>query len=433
MTFTIKPSRWTSLFLETLGALAIVLTLTIAGVSWAETETEDTASELAVPPHDSEPGGTGSSLAVVPVAEAVADAVAEPLAEELVAPALHATFLGDEYVEATEPASDLFMFGRTAISRANIEDNALVFAQFAEVRDGRIDGDLLVGGERMVIDAPVGGDVYAFGGELHILEGGMVGGDILSATGKIIVEGKVGGRITGGSGAVVIDGVVGEVCDLEVGQMKIGENAVIAGDLCYSAPEPATIADGAQVMGDTQYTVATHDDWDSAHEDDDEGGILGWFVWHLWLLLAALVTGSVLIRISGPAARRTSDALLTQPGRSLGLGFVAMILIPAASAMAMVLIVPLPLGMIGMALYGIALYVTGLIASHALGRALLRRFTGLDEVSPYGSLALGLVIVHLFLAIPFFGFLARLVIVSAGLGALWVASRNGADPEPDAA
>ena len=186
------------------------------------------------------------------------------------------------------------------------------------------------------------------------------------------------------------------------------------------------------VAGATDFTVAVHDDWEHG-DDDDDGSIIGWLFWHTWLFLAALLTGSVLIRISGPAARRTADALTKQTGRSLGLGFVAMIVIPVASFLAIVTVLPLPLGMIGFALYGIALYVTGLIASHALGRALLRRFTGLDEVSASGSLALGLVIVHLFLAIPFVGFLARLAIVSAGLGALWVASRNHSTPEPDAA
>ncbi|MDP7111906.1 MAG: response regulator [Myxococcota bacterium] len=192
-----------------------------------------------------------------------------------------------------------------------------------------------------------------------------------------------------------------------------------------TAYEEHAVEAGAVIGGVTDFTAVVGDDCEGCGDDDD-GSIVGWLFMHIWLFLAALLTGSVLIRITGPAAGRTSAALLGQPGRSLGLGFVAMIVIPVASLMAIGLVIPMPLGFIGLALYGIAFYVTGLIAAHAVGRALMRRFTGRDEVSPYASLAVGLLVVQFFLAIPFVGFLARMAILSAGLGALWVASQDQA-------
>lgn len=432
MRFTTQTSRWTRFLLELTAVITFAATLSVAAVAVAETEAE--AEAEGRPTETGTETEVGTAAVAEAVAEVVAEVAAEPLAEEVIAPTLHATFLGDQHVEATEPANDLFLFGQHAVSRAEVEDNALVFAQYAEIREGHVDGDLMIGGETMVIDAPISGDVYAVGGELHIADDAVVGGDVHLAAGKLVVDGTVGGRIAGGAGAAIINGVVGEVRNLEIGELVLGEDAHVAGDLIYSAPEPATIADGAVVGGTTDFTLAVHEHGEGFHYDDgdDDDSILGWMFTHTWLFLAALLTGAVLIRISGPAARRTADALQDQPGRSLGLGFVAMIVIPIASMLAIVTLLPLPLGMIGMALYGIALYVTGLIASHALGRALLRRFTGREEVSAYGSLALGLVIVHLFLAIPFVGFLTRLVIVSAGLGALWVASRNHGTFESDA-
>ena len=415
MRFTTHPSRWTRLMLELMGVLAFVTTLSVSAVAVAQTETETAAETVAET-----------------VAEAVAEAVAEPLAEEVIEPTLHATFLGDEYVEATEPASDVFLFGKQAVISTEVQDNALLVAQVAEVRDGFVDGDLLAVGEVITIDAPVAGDVYAFGGTLQIKDEGVVGGDIYIGAGKLVVEGKVGGQIQGGVGAAFIDGPVGEICELEVGELRLGENAHIAGDLVYSAPEQAIIEGGAVIAGVTQFTEVVSEECEGC-DDDDDGSILGWLFMHIWLFLAALLTGSVLIRITGPAASRTSAALLGQPGRSLGLGFVAMIVIPVASLMAIALVIPMPLGFIGLALYGIAFYVTGLIAAHAVGRALMRRFTGRDEVSPYASLAVGLLVVQFFLAIPFVGFLARMAILSAGLGALWVASRDSAPLTPDAA
>jgi len=135
----------------------------------------------------------------------------------------------------------------------------------------------------------------------------------------------------------------------------------------------------------------------------------------------------------GPLARRASDALAAQPGKSLGIGFVALVVVPVAAVVLIAMLLTWPLGVFGLMLYLLATYVAALIPALALGQLIMERTFGKDEPSPYASLALGLVILHLLFAIPFFGFLLQVVAISAGLGAIYLLHNGnghaaGADP-----
>ena len=158
--------------------------------------------------------------------------------------------------------------------------------------------------------------------------------------------------------------------------------------------------------------------------EDDGPSVLGWLFKRAWLYLGALIVGCVLLRISGRRFGRFADALIDQPGRSVGIGFVSLVTVPAFAVLAMVLVLPLQLGVLTTLLYLVALYVAGIIAALAIGRWILNRM-GRTGASAYAALALGLLALHLLLPIPFLGFVVRLVAVVAGLGAMWVAAHNG--------
>ena len=88
-------------------------------------------------------------------------------------------------------------------------------------------------------------------------------------------------------------------------------------------------------------------------------------------------------------------------------------------------LVTTPVGLIALALYGIAIYLSSIVVALLIGRLIPGRFREVDrKVMLIAALAIGLVIFAILKLIPVAGFFIGLLIVIFGLGSL-VASRVG--------
>jgi len=368
--------------------------------------------------------GAGVLIITPALAEEAGDddsAAAEPQPAVLaVAKSAGTVTLGDDHVVMEDTAEDLFAVGQTVAVRGTITDNAFLAGKDVGLDGGRVEGDLLMAGAYATVDGEVLGDVYGFAGEVHITPDAVVHGDVMLGSGELRHEGTILGSLDVGTGAARLDGRIVGDANLEVGELHLGPGASIGGDLSYEAPQAAEVDEAASVSGAVEFTEV-----EQADEGEDDKGVVGFLLGRAWLFLGALIVGSVLLWLGGPGARRFGAALQAHPGRSMGIGFVAMIVVPVAAVLAMALVLSLQLGVMTMLLYLVALYVSGLIAAHAIGDLLLRRGFGRSEPSAYAALALGLLLLHVLLPVPYLGFVVRLVAIVAGLGAIWVALRNG--------
>jgi cytoskeletal protein CcmA (bactofilin family) len=346
--------------------------------------------------------------------------------EELPEPIAGFATRTDDKVVVEDTVTDLFAAGQEVTIRGTVLDNAFAAGQTVTLDGGRVEGDLFVAAGMVLIDGEILGDLYGFSGDLHITPRAMIHGDVRIGVGDLTHEGAIGGMLDAAAGMAKIDGKIDGDAKLEVGELELGPKAIVGGDLIYEAPLSTEILDPTQIAGVVDFTQVEASD----AEGDDEGpSVMGWLLKRAWLYFGALIVGCVLLRISGRRFGRFADALIEQPGRSVGIGFVSLVSIPAFAVLAMVLVLPLQLGVLTTLLYLVALYVAGIIASLAIGRWILNRM-GRTEASAYAALALGLLALHLLLPVPFLGFVVRLVAVVAGLGAMWVAARNGHTEEP---
>jgi len=346
--------------------------------------------------------------------------------EELPAPIAGFATRADDKVVVEDTVTDLFAAGQEVTIRGTVLDNAFAAGQTVTLDGGRVEGDLFVAAGMVLIDGEVLGDLYGFSGDLRITPRAVIHGDVRVGVGDLTHEGTIEGMLEVGAGMASLDGRIGGDAKLEVGELTLGPNAILGGDLIYEAPLSTEILDPTQISGIVDFTQVEASDETCS---DDGPNVLGWLLKRAWLYFGALIVGCVLLRLSGRRFGRFADALIDQPGRSVGIGFVSLVSIPAFAVLAMVLVLPLQLGVLTTLLYLVALYVAGIIASLAIGRWLLNRM-GRTEASAYAALALGLLALHLLLPVPFLGFVVRLVAVVAGLGAMWVAARNGRTEEP---
>lgn len=333
-------------------------------------------------------------------------------------------------------ASDLFYWGQSATLTGRLLDNVFAGGQFVSLEGGTVGGDLFAFASQVTIDGEVLGDVYAFTSQIRVAEDAVIHGNLTAFAGTLQIHGTVRGHVLGAGGGTVIAGDVGAV-DIEAGGLTVTETARVRGTLAYESNAEADIAEQAQIDGEVQWSRADEDDEDA--EDEAAAGIGFWSVaWTLWRYVSALLVGTVLLLVGGQAVRQPARSLGQRPASGLGFGFVVAVVFPVACLAAMVLIVTLPLGVFGLVVYGLLLFLSGLVAAQFLGGWVLRRLRGGVEPSEYAALALGLALLLLVAFIPYLGFLIRLVAVILGLGGIYLALRHygfptAGRPSPSAA
>jgi len=227
--------------------------------------------------------------------------------------------------------------------------------------------------------------------------------DVVVLDGDVVVRGTVRGDIIVVDGDVTIRGNVrGDVVTIS-GTAMLGRRARIGGDLVYFDDKPV-VSDGAKVSGET-----------NKFDGGEIAGVGGAFALGFWLAvtLSLLVLGLLLLLLApraGDAIARTRKA---RWGASIGVGLLAIIVLPILAVVACISILGLPFG-IGLLLALFPLYaIAYATAAFAIGRLILKN-------SRIPAFIVGLLILRLLALIPIVGGLFGLLAVIFGLGLLFV-------------
>ena len=345
---------------------------------------------------------------------------------------LETRWLADQRVVVDEPSNDLFLMAQEVAVRAGVSDNAFVMAQNVEV-ESTVAGDLFVMGERIRIDEAVSGDVYAMGAEVQVTPSGSIAGNLVVTSGELRLEGPVAGDVEIDVGRFELASPIAGDLDLSAGEIAVRDGAALAGNLDYASGERSPTLE-ALALGEVEYTekevsdVEIDIELDLEEEVEEEAGLLSTVMWWSgmrgWGFFTKLLVGCVLFLIGGERIAAVGRRAASHPGESLGMGFIAACVLPVASFVALIMIVPFPLGLLGFAVLGMLLYVGQIFAAQAIGERILQRFQPDAVGSPYLSLAVGLVPLILLCAVPWFGNLAWLAATVTGIGALWAVLRG---------
>jgi len=360
-----------------------------------------------------------------PAPPAVPEAPAVPKAP---APPAAPRFLGDGELSVDEPSGDLFGMGGAVSVLADVGDNAFLMGGEVSV-DAPVHGDLFAMGGQLIVDAPVHGDVYITGGEVRLTELARVDGHVHAAGGEVFVGGAVGGGMSVGAGQLTLDAPIAGDLEIEVGELRLGQHATVAGDVEAVTPtEPTALA--AVTAGDFHWEEPAEPEVSApaAPEPEAEAGFVSTAMWwgamRGWGYLTKLLVGAVLLLLGGRALGGIGRRVVADPARSLGMGFLVVSVLPIASTMALMAVIPFPLGLVGWSLFALLLYVAQLAAAQALGDWLLKRFRPEAWGSPILSLAVGLVPLVVLTGLPWLGTTFWLVATLFGAGAAWLQLRS---------
>ncbi len=327
--------------------------------------------------------------------------------------------------------SDLYVLGDAVRVHGRLAGDLMAGGQRVLV-DGQVDGDVFaagrtvdllgpigdstrIAGDQLTVNTTIDGDLIAGGNRLALRESAVVRGGLAAAVSALEIEGTVEEDLRVAAGEIVLRGVVLGDATVIADRLDIAPGARIDGDLDYRTRTPLGPEAAARVAGTVRYE-------EPSDEDESDGGLPGLFFW-IWQTGAALLAGLLAVALSRRVVGELVSAIAGEATLGALLGFGAFLIVPVGAVVVMVTVIGLPVGIIAMLLFGVALYVAKLpIAVWAGGRVLAR--AGRPDASPYGAMAVGIPVLYLLFAIPWLGGLFWLVATWLGLGAMVLSGRQ---------
>ena len=252
-----------------------------------------------------------------------------------------------------------------------------------------------------------GEDHVVLTGGLQVGEGETVRTAVVF-NGPVVIEGTVTETLVVFNGRTTISGSVSEDVIVFRGRVAIASGAEVGGDVVTSS-EPQ-VAEGATVRGDLQDVTTRFD-----LEDTFGGRMAVWIAYSVSALILGLLLLLLAPRIDGAIATTARSRL----GASIGLGVAAFFLLPIAAILLLVTIVGIPLGVFLLLALALLYTVGYVIASHAVGRFILKA-----PKSRFLAFLVGLGILRLLALVPVVGGLSWILATMFGLGLLIVSARR---------
>ena len=298
---------------------------------------------------------------------------------------------------------------------------------------GDVTGDMYVLAHRITIDGRVGdsarfmgggvrvngtieGDLLVLGRDVVLTPKARVTGDVSVFAGNVVIDGTVDGSLKATGGKVVVGGRIAKDATIKSDEVEIGPKARIGGDLGYTSRNRLDLEGNGIVAGDISYKKS---------KEKVERGVrsavarcVGW----IWFTTAGLVVGLTALAIFRRTAPAILGALSGDTLRSAGFGFMTVVVVPVAAVLSCILIVTIPLAVLVVILYLMAVYIAKVPVGLWLGQWTLKTL-GRTEPSPYWSLTTGLLMLYVVFTIPFLGSLVWFACLFIGLGAIVLGAR----------
>ena len=189
-------------------------------------------------------------MLVVPVSLFAAPETGETISKQGVVSDDFYALAGTVNMDA-DVAGDVIVTGGDLRIEHRIAGDVTAAGGTVNVRGEMLDDVRIIGGE-IHVNANIGDDLFAAGGKIDIAPNTSIKGDTLLAGGNISMAGTAGELYIAG-GKILISGKVHGNVKIEGGEIEILDGAVIDGNLFYKSTEEVKIHSGAIIKGKTTY------------------------------------------------------------------------------------------------------------------------------------------------------------------------------------
>ncbi len=325
---------------------------------------------------------------------------------------------------------DLICFARRVTIRGTVNGDVYAFGQTVDV-EGDVAGTIFGAGRSVEVKSQTCQSVWAFGatvnlsgharrnaglfaGAIYVAKSARIEKELIGFGGQLDVLGTVDGRIRGNAGQFRLYGTGGSV-DLTVNEdLFIAPEARVVGDLIVRSAKKFDLPDNLPVGGQKKIILIQG-------PGRKAGG--GFPLFRLLLMLGSILCGTVLIALAPRYTRRVATTVIVKTGWSVVAGFVFLITAPLAAVIMIITLVGIPLAAFTLILWGIAIYLSTIVAGIALGTAAIKLVRKPEPAYDYLGMVSGIIILFGLSFIPLLGWVVKLAALVIGSGALVIGTR----------
>ena len=332
------------------------------------------------------------------------------------------TIEGDLYVAGSTIViegtvnGDVFAAGQSIIISGTVKGGVTAAAQVLTLT-GTVGNGARLAGQTITVGGSIGRDLLIAGSE--ITSTAVVGGDALLVGSVLKLDGRVGrdAKLTGSD--IHLGAQVARDVEATAPAVALTGTAAIQGNFTYTSDNHVVTDPGAKVVGTTVRNLPESSK--ASYVSKLAGQVGGKAVGFLMLFLIGLA----FVLLAPRKMDQLGDVMKRQPGRSAAWGALALVVTPFAAVVLMVTVIGLAAGLIGLALWGMAIYLAQIPVGLLIGRLVLRR-SGVQRPkrAMLGALALGLAVLAVVSLIPVAGFIIGVAAVLFGMGSAVVMAKG---------
>ncbi|MHB8500522.1 MAG: hypothetical protein ACYDCG_07605 [Candidatus Acidiferrales bacterium] len=315
---------------------------------------------------------------------------------------------------------DVFFFGQSIEISGHIKGDAIIFAQSVRV-SGQIDGNIRSFTNNLTITGTVDRNVLTFNEVVTVDSAGKVGGSLTALAQTVSVDGRLGRDLLALDNETIISGNVDGEIRVKGHSMSIASSAQVGGPIRFEGDNQAKVGSGAKLASPVQFTKMKHE---SQYREGH------YYVWRIIWTAAFVLFGLVLFLLLPKFASDTVSAG-ERFGAPVGLGVLVFFGVPIAAIIACVTVVGIPLGLLTLGLWFLALFCAEIVVGTVVGNWILGKAS--DTWGLIGRMALGFVIVRIVYTplaqVHVIGALVGLGIWIWGMGAIALALYNRLSPK----
>ena len=212
-------------------------------------------------------------------------------------------------------SGDVVAAGGDLFIANHIKGDVIVAGGSVHIR-GDIEDDVRIAGGEITVDANIADDLIAAGGYINVSSGSTIGGEVWLAGGDVHVAGTINKSLSIFAGSVRLSGIVHGDVMIESGEIQILEGAIIDGDLHYRSPHEAQIHSSTTIAGQVSYEQV---EWDDSHWEEG-------FFFVITMVVASIVLFKLFPGFTLSAAGRISaDPLKSLSAGLLGIIIVPVV------------------------------------------------------------------------------------------------------------
>jgi len=201
---------------------------------------------------------------------------------------------------------------------------------------------------------------------------------------------------------------------VHVGTLRFTEGAVITQPVLYTSDREVLVDGGTQITGELTRIPP--------HHPSVQDRIMLSLLWAIFRFAWAFVLGMFLLRVAPDLVLRTSEVVRRRPFPSLGWGFLGIFAIPILIAVLLITVVAIPLALVLLGGFLLALYASQIVLAMLVGRIIApHEWRSMERLRhAVGVLACGLAVVVIVRSLPIPGwtFITSAAIAMVGIGAL---------------